>query len=482
MPLYREENFLVVHPGSEHTLFSFGLQESLSPPEYKIPSVVYQNPVTKEYQASKPEDSIEEVIEINPIRASKIVDIEAFKYLLKLILQSVIAKNPIVTINQIPLLLIIPSSCWSRHQIEEITKYAMETLEFTGFNVLDLSIASTFGMGNGTSSCIVNIGKDSTQISPVLGYKNIAYASKYLSIGGSSINNELNQLIPNLSCQQIEWLKTSNIYEVVSRDSNNFYSVADLNKVDEGEASEDEKYDVAKIVTENEDLTLKQDNETKNDETTANGEAADDGEAPQPEIKSNHELETNFFIDPDTKGKIYIGKERFQGAATLINEVAKNISTVLASIPDLEKRQECFDNLIFVGSTFKIKGFKHALMTKLSEDYLVRSPQDQKANEVNVNSAIAAYQQADDVNDTNEGEFIVAQVPTSIRLAKHPDYFPEWKRPKDRGGSWEDVYFLGGQIYAKQVFGGNSNSNGELFVDSDNYEERGPQSVWNARI
>lgn len=462
MPLYREDNFLVVHPGSEYTLFLFGLQESLSPPEYKIPSIVYQNPVTKEYQAKKDEDSIEELIEIHPIIGSKINDMEALKYLLKTVLQSVIASNPIVTINQIPLLLIVPSLSWSRLQVESLIKYSIESLEFSGVNVLDLSIAATFGLGNGTSSLVVNLGKESCQISPIIHCQNFKFAGKFLKVGSQLINQELTKLLPNLSEKQIEALKTSRIFEVVN-DDESFYSMNDLKQNDN-----DDDFDVAKLVTE------------QDGDITKIEEAKEEEESTQ----ANNQLEKNFFLDPTTNEKIFIGKERFQGTSKLIEILSESIYNVLSKISDLSKRQECYSNLIFVGSTFKIPGFKQALLKKLHEDYLIIAPSEGKPNDKKavINSAIAAYQQADEVVETSEVKSSVNQVPTSIKLGKYPEYFPEWKKPKESGGSWEDVYFLGAQIYAKQTFGANSNSSGELFVDTENYEEKGPQAIWTSAI
>lgn len=469
MPLFRESSFLVVHPGSQYTIFSFGLQDPLSPPQYKIPSVVYQDPSTKEYKSKKKEG--EESIEIHPIKESKIVDLDAFNYLLKIILQSVITNNPIVTINQIPLLLIVPSLSWSRSNIEYVTKYVIESLEFTAFNIIDLSIASNFGMGSSTSSCVVNIGHESSQIMPVIGYQSIKYAGKYLKgVGGKTVSDEIQKLLPNLSPKQIEALKTSGIFETVNDLNSSFYSIADLNTVGDSK-DEDEDFDVAKIVT-----------EKNGDLKEADGKDKDEEDKQE---KLNSELEKNFFLDPDTNEQIYVGKERFQGTSKLINHIAEAIYESLLLIPDLEKRQECYDNLIFVGSTFKIPGLKQALLIKLTTDYLVRTPGESTANDETtaINSAIVAYQQAEELNESNgESNFILSQVPSAIRAAKHPDYFPEWKQPKEKGGSWEDVYFLGAEIYAKQIFGGNSNQGGELFLDADGYEEKGPQGIWDATI
>ena len=460
MPLYKEECFLVVQPGSEFTIFSFGLQDSLAPPQYKIPSIVYQDPTTKQYKATNDEPNL---LEIRPIHLSKIVNIDAFNYLLKVILQSVVSKNPIITINQIPLLLIKPSLTCSRSQIEYITKYVIESLEFTAFNVVDISLASTFGVGSTTSSVVVNVGKDYIQVVPVLGYQAIKFSGKYLTgAGGSTINQELQKLLPEFTESQVEDLKVSKIYEVLNTHESSFYSLADLNKT----GNDEEQFDVAKLVADGDIAKLE-------------GE-----EEEEEETKSNHELGTNFFIDSKTSEKVSVGKERFQGSATLVKLISDTVYNSLSNIPDSEKRQECYDNLVFIGSTFKIPGLKEAILLKLSQDYLVKEPTSgrSKASDSNgVNSAILAYQQAEEMTDT-EGSSNLAQVPNSVKLAKYPEYFPEWKKPKERGGSWEDVSFLGGEIYAKQIFSNNSNHGRELYVDSDVYEESGPQSIWNATI
>lgn len=476
MPLFRENNFLVVHPGSEYTIFSFGLQDSLAPPQFKIRSVVYRDPNTKELKSKNSADNDFE--EVYPVEKSKIVDLDAFNYLLKVILQSVINDNPIVTINQIPLLIVVPSLTWSRHQVEVITKYVFESLELTAFNIVDLSIAASFGIGNSASSLVINVGHQSCQVSPVIGHRSISYATKHLSdFGGITIDREIQKLLPQLSSNQIEALKTSGIFEVINEQEGSFYNLADLNN----EGNEDETFDVAKLVTsenvEQLEKTIREEGIAKSEDEEKKDEE-EEGEA-----KPNKELEKNYFIDPDTQEKIYVGKERFQGTSSLINGLSDAIYESLLLISDMEKRQECYDNLIFVGSTFKIPGLKNALLLKLVTDYLVHPPSQQETGKKEVTSTIAAYQRADESNEPNgDATFVLSQVPSSIRSAKYPEYFPEWKKPKERGGSWEDIYFLGAEIYAKQVFGGNSNQGGELFVDTDVYEERGPQAIWDAVI
>ncbi|KAK6205318.1 actin-like protein ARP9 [Scheffersomyces amazonensis] len=477
MPLYKEENFLVVHPGSKHTLFSFGLQDSLSPPQYKIPSVVYQDAITKEYKSKKTEED-NQLIEIHPIKAAKIVDVNAFNYLLKIILQSVITNNPIITINQIPLLLIIPSLTWSRANIEYVTKYVIESLEFTAFNILDISLASTFGVGSSTSAVVVNVGYESIQIVPVVGYQIIKFASKYISGPGSKlINEELSKILPNLSESQIEDLKTSGIYEVLNDHEDTFYSFDDLQKsVDDN----DDDFDIAKKITEDTAEPMAIETATNGTKQEVSNNNNDD------EQKPNRELETNTFIDSKTGSKIAVGKERFQGSGKLISFIVETIYESLKLIPDIEKRQECYSNVIIIGSTGKIPGFKEGILYKLFQDYLIREPHgtaNGKSNDDSngINITLAKYQQADDAID-GESTSDLYQVPNAIKLAKYPDYFPEWKKPKEKGGSWDDVYFLGGEIYGKQIFSNNSNHGRELFIDSEVYEERGPQSIWDVSI
>lgn len=219
-------------------------------------------------------------------------------------------------------------------------------------------------------------------------------------------------------------------------------------------------------------------------------------EQQQDSNKPNKELEKNYFIDSKTQEKIWIGKERFSGTNNLVKLISSSIYSSLLLIPDIDKRQDCYDNIILTGSIFQTPGLKEAILIKLNQDYLIKEPNfiDQSINDPSVNTAILKYQQSTTINDYNENDnnnnnttttnnSNSNQVPNSIKLVKYPDYFPEWKKPKEKGGSWHDVYFLGGQIYSKQIYSGSSHHHGkELFVGSDMYEERGPQSIWDASI
>lgn len=451
MPLYREEYFLVVHAGSQNTLFLFGLRDSLTPPQYKIPTAVYLDTQTNEYHLTNATGTY---TEIRPIQGSRIVDVPAFQALLKFIMQTIIEKHPIVTINLVPLLLVVPSLSYSRSAIESVTKYVFELLELTAFNIIDLAAASTFGIGCTSSTVVVNVGHESTQIMPVVGGITLKFAGKRLNVGGKTIDDELKVLLPHLTAAQIDALKRSHIFEVLNDHQDSFYSMADLN---ESQTNVGE-LDVAKLITA-EDL-----NEEKSEE----------------DEKPNGELQTNLFLDPVSGKSISVGKERFQGTLKLINVLTEEIYNCIERVPDLEKRQECYDNIIFTGHTVDIVGFKQAILIRLNEDYLAKPQVTKKKSrsEAGVNSAIAAYQLTEEAQEGPSEHNKLLQVPSLIKMAKIPDYFPEWKVPKETGGSWADVYILGAQIYAKQIYATNTNHGGDSFLDTEIYEESGPLAIW----
>ena len=64
-----------------------------------------------------------------------------------------------------------------------------------------------------------------------------------------------------------------------------------------------------------------------------------------------------------------------------------------------------------------------------------------------------------------------AQTPTSIKLLKMPDYFPEWK---DFG--MEEAGFLGAQVAAKVVFVVDQGIS-KGFMSRTEYNELGPQGI-----
>lgn len=63
------------------------------------------------------------------------------------------------------------------------------------------------------------------------------------------------------------------------------------------------------------------------------------------------------------------------------------------------------------------------------------------------------------------------QTPTSLKLVKFPEYFPEWK---DQG--FEEAVFLGAQVAAKLFFVVDQGMSG-CFVTRSGYNEEGPTAI-----
>ena len=63
------------------------------------------------------------------------------------------------------------------------------------------------------------------------------------------------------------------------------------------------------------------------------------------------------------------------------------------------------------------------------------------------------------------------QTPTTIKMAKIPDYFPEWKEV-----GYEEASFLGAQVAAKVLFINDAGaSNG--YMTRTGYNEQGPSGI-----
>lgn len=371
---------------------------------------------------------------IYPISKGRIVNIDAFNFFLKLIYKSILSKHP--NVNNIPFLL-LSSSEWSRLDIEYITQYVFESMELNAFTIIPSSLATVYAYGAQPNGVIIDIGYDKTEITPVVDYEVVNHAKKTLEKGGNDINEELSKLLPNLTSQQIELLKKSPIFEVLNDEDkkNSFFGKDGLSANDTGE----NEFDVAAIVTSGRTREILEEREKRAQDAIPNAQ-----------------LEKNSFIDQDNN-EVTIGKERFKGTESLISSISLKTREALNKIVDLSKRQECWDHILIVGKTSKIKGFIDSLNTQLIEDHLV-------GKELQENPAQAAFQ------TTSSSSIVYNQVPNSVRFGKMPEYFPEWKK-----AGYSDGFFLGGQIVAKQIFGTN---NENFFVTRQSYNEKGPLAIW----
>ncbi|THW00815.1 actin-like ATPase domain-containing protein [Aureobasidium pullulans] len=205
-----------------------------------------------------------------------------------------------------------------------------------------------------------------------------------------------------------------------------------------------------------------------------------------------------------------VGIERFQVATGgILDRLADVIYRTVSSVEEVGKRSELWDSLIIVGNGSKVRGFKEALLTTLQTKYLISpssatiftselpsnlsTPMATGANTpqptlpphlgsgVNPLLYAATTAQNPQLNPMSGGmpsgnmphslHTSHAQSPTSVKFAKMPEYFPEWK---DAG--YEEAVFLGAQVAAKVLFMADQGLNKGYMTRTD-YNEQGPQGI-----
>jgi actin-related protein 9 len=205
-----------------------------------------------------------------------------------------------------------------------------------------------------------------------------------------------------------------------------------------------------------------------------------------------------------------VGLERFQAASGgVLDRLADVIYRTVSSVEEVGKRSELWDSLIVVGNGSKVRGFKEALLTTLQTKYQIspssatiftselpsnlstpiatgaNTPQPTIPTHLNsgVNPLLyaATTAQTPQLNPMNGGlpgghmphtlHTSHAQSPSSVKLAKMPEYFPEWK---DAG--YEEAVFLGAQVAAKVLFMVDQGLSKGYMTRTD-YNEQGPQGI-----
>lgn len=223
--------------------------------------------------------------------------------------------------------------------------------------------------------------------------------------------------------------------------------------------------------------------------------------------------------------ELTVGTERFQAASgDILTILSTAIHRVILSISDPASRPDLWNSLIIVGNGSAIRGFKEALLATLHSRFLISpssatiftselpsnlstplatgantpAPQSQGQGQLafpahgsGVNplliAATTASAQAQAQTSasghlqppgghansaTTHTHSSHAQTPTSIRLAKLPDYFPEWK---DAGS--EEASFLGAQVAAKMLFVIDQGGAGKGYMSRTDYNEQGPSGI-----
>ncbi|KAJ9621218.1 Actin-like protein arp9 (SWI/SNF complex component arp9) [Taxawa tesnikishii (nom. ined.)] len=217
--------------------------------------------------------------------------------------------------------------------------------------------------------------------------------------------------------------------------------------------------------------------------------------------------------------ELEVGLERFQAASGgILAVLADSIHRTISSVEDVSKRSDLWDSLIIVGKGSKVRGFKEALLATLHNKYLISpssatiftselpsnlstpmatgantpqpqmQPRTQNPHLNPLNNPNNANAMGSPFNPHNSGALPStgssqpggtqttthsshAQTPTSIRTAKIPDYFPEWK---DVG--YEEAVFLGAQVAARVLFVADNGLSGG-YLTRTGYNEQGPTGI-----
>lgn len=456
MPVFRDDQVLVIAPGSATTLVQYGLGESLGPASHEIPTRVYRPNKNEDYFTSRGEEDDA----VYPLKGGTIVDQAAFNYFIKLVYKSIVRPGYPTA------LLVVGSARWTRPQVECLTQYIFETIRVPGFALLPSGLAVAFAFAL-QDALIIDIGQDKTEITPVLEFSVVSQAQRVVDVGGSFINQHITQHLPDLMAQQVEDLKRSPIYEVLSEDDtkNSWFG-----QQENSNPEEDGVIDVAAIVASGRTREILAERERQKHNSGGKQEP------------SNMDREFNSFTDSSGK-RIEVGKQRFHGTEPLVERITLEVGKVMQKIDQVNRRQDLWDNLVIVGRGSCVKGLKDAILSSLSTRYLINRPTtySELPSTFNTGHNTPLTGGTPIYNGVGGGGANMqlahqghGQSPTSIRPAKLPEYFPEWK-----GRGWEDSVILGAQIAARPIFTGSVEN---TFVSKNDYNEVGPTAIWDIGV
>ncbi|KAK4542619.1 hypothetical protein LTR36_006667 [Oleoguttula mirabilis] len=218
--------------------------------------------------------------------------------------------------------------------------------------------------------------------------------------------------------------------------------------------------------------------------------------------------------------EIEVGPERFEAASGkdgepgILERIADAIHRTVQSCPDVNRRNELWESMIIVGNGAKVRGFKEALVETLQRKYIISpssatiftselpsnlsTPMATGANtpqpgqlpgqqlphtSSGVNPLLIAATHAQNPGlqppptssaltlPQHSAHSSHAQSPTSIKLAKIPEYFPEWKEV-----GYDEATFLGAQVAARVLFVSDAGAS-KGFMTRTDYNEQGPGGI-----
>ncbi|KAF1959911.1 actin-like ATPase domain-containing protein [Byssothecium circinans] len=209
--------------------------------------------------------------------------------------------------------------------------------------------------------------------------------------------------------------------------------------------------------------------------------------------------------------EIEVGTERFMAAENgVLERIADAVHRTISSVDEVNKRSELWDSLVICGNGSRVRGFKEALLATIQTKYLIspssatiftseipsnistpagtgaNTPQPQLGPHggapAHVNPLLYAATTAQTSHMMPHGGNPLmpmshnqhsshGQTPTSIKLVKPPEYFPEWKE-----AGFDESAFLGAQVAAKVIFVVDQGQS-KGYMTRPDYNEQGPTAI-----
>ncbi|KAK7956819.1 Chromatin remodeling complex subunit [Apiospora aurea] len=640
---WKEEQVLVICPGSQTTLAQLGCNE-LTLPSHRLPTRMFKDPDTDDYlpyhtykrkkataaangggDAAKPEDDDEfEYVEdrdssegaIYPIQRGRIVNIYH--------------NTPIV---------LMASPQWTRGDNEIIARFIFEKTKTPALCLMHSAYAAQYGL-KWLNMTVVDIGYEKMDVSCIwdsnlVAHKSLDYFTPGLEAGSNVLTKKLHGLLKDkgFTLDMCEQLKKSPLAEVlpyvatakncmelpdedVAAEASAQFAVeaprineptiaASSNAVDaengiDDKVADEGVLDVANIVTSgNTREFLAKKEKEKAERAKAKHRKAQEAEAAanRPARLPNAKRKTNLFhyeetvhedvqvplsngapkpesaAPPATNGDgaaaaepmpkvegdaaaapappaptaetvtdvlpfapeatssvterrtkrirkdIEVGLERFLFVEReYIDQVARLIYNTIQSIPELSKRPDCWNNIVFVGNGSRLRGLKENVLQTLISHYLIspstatmftselpsnmatptgtgsQTPTGSTSGSLplgqmplpttsSVNPLLQAATTASlgvpgtATADAHASHQSHAQTPTSIKLAQLPNYLQDWSK-----AGYEEAHFLGALVAGRLVYcvhPGNDMQDAQRLssLSRVDYNEHGPKAI-----
>ncbi|KAF2271815.1 uncharacterized protein EI97DRAFT_453457 [Westerdykella ornata] len=209
--------------------------------------------------------------------------------------------------------------------------------------------------------------------------------------------------------------------------------------------------------------------------------------------------------------EIEVGVERFMAADDgVLERISDAIHRAISSVDEVNKRSELWDSLIVCGNGGRVRGFKEALLSTIQSRYVIspssatiftseipsnittpagtgaNTPQPQlppHGGPSQVNPLLLAATTAQNPYLPPGGNPLIpgmpglnahsshGQTPTSVKLVRPPEYFPEWKEV-----GFDESAFLGAQVAAKVIFVVDQGQS-KGYMTRPDYNDQGPTGI-----